>query len=216
MPLSAAVPVLENFGFTVLKEVPTRLDGITCHIHEFLLGVDSATTADALMARTELAETAHGRRVSGNATENDAFNQLIVAAGLDPRSALLFRAWFRYMRQAGHAYGIQTVVDALKRAPTIAALIVSLFDALHDPDQRSESAAAIADAAIDEALLGVGAIDDDRILRWLRTLVKAILRTNAFSPAAREALAFKLDSSSRCRAFPLLFRGVRSVSIRLG
>jgi glutamate dehydrogenase len=145
------------------------------------------------MARAELAETALADVLSGN-TENDPFNQLIVAAGLDPRSALLFRAWFRYMRQAGLAYGIQTVVDALKRAPAIAGLIVSLFDALHDPDKRSEGAAAIADAAIDEALLGVSAIDDDRILRWLRTLVKAVLRTNAFSPAAAEALAFKLDS----------------------
>ena len=32
------VPVLENFGFRVLKETPTRLDGTSeGHIHEFLV-----------------------------------------------------------------------------------------------------------------------------------------------------------------------------------
>ncbi|NEK71025.1 MAG: NAD-glutamate dehydrogenase, partial [Xanthomonas perforans] len=37
-------------------------------------------------------------------------------------------------------------------------------------------------------------IDDDRILRAYRNLIAACLRTNAFAPAAAEALAFKLDS----------------------
>ena len=37
-------------------------------------------------------------------------------------------------------------------------------------------------------------IDDDRILRQMRAVVGATLRTNAFAPAAAEALAFKIDS----------------------
>ena len=41
----------------------------------------------------------------------------------------------------------------------------------------------------------VRSIDDDRILRRLRALVEAIVRTNAFAPAATEALAFKINSS---------------------
>ena len=48
---------------------------------------------------------------------------------------------------------------------------------------------------IDDALANVRSIDDDRILRRLRSLVEAILRTNAFAPAAEEALAFKINSS---------------------
>ncbi|MEO5640226.1 MAG: NAD-glutamate dehydrogenase domain-containing protein, partial [Sphingomicrobium sp.] len=38
-------------------------------------------------------------------------------------------------------------------------------------------------------------IDDDRILRRLFALVEAIVRTNAFAPAAKDALAFKIDSA---------------------
>jgi glutamate dehydrogenase len=41
----------------------------------------------------------------------------------------------------------------------------------------------------------VAAINDDRLLRSFRALVEAILRTNAFAPAAAEALAFKIDSA---------------------
>ena len=196
MPLSAAVPVLENFGFAVLKEVPTRLmSDADAHIHEFLLSTDSAEAAETLLARADMAEQALAAVLEAK-VENDAFNQLIVAAGLDPRGVLLFRAWFRYMRQTGLAYGIQTVVDALKRAPQAAHAIIALFDAIHDPRHGSEDAAGVADAMIDAALTKVGAIDDDRILRWLRTLVKSVLRTNAFTPAADEALAFKIESKS--------------------
>ena len=65
--------------------------------------------------------------------ENDAFNRLIVDAGLSPASALLFRAWFRYLRQAGLGYSMATVVDALRRAPRVSAALVERFAAAHDP-----------------------------------------------------------------------------------
>ena len=48
---------------------------------------------------------------------------------------------------------------------------------------------------LDRSLAKVRSIDDDRILRRLRALVEAIVRTNAFAPAAEEALAFKINSS---------------------
>src|SRR3546814_8204782 len=38
-------------------------------------------------------------------------------------------------------------------------------------------------------------IDEDRILRLFNAGIGATLRTNAFAPAAAEALAFKIDSS---------------------
>ncbi|MEI9928861.1 MAG: NAD-glutamate dehydrogenase domain-containing protein [Sphingomonas sp.] len=52
-----------------------------------------------------------------------------------------------------------------------------------------------AEQAIAAGLDEVSAIDDDRILRTIRGVVLATLRTNAFAPAAAEALAFKMDSA---------------------
>ena len=64
---------------------------------------------------------------------------------------------------------------------------------------------------LDHALAKVRSIDDDRILRRLRALVEAIVRTNAFAPAADEALAFKIDSRW-CRACRRRCRGAKSGS----
>jgi glutamate dehydrogenase len=72
-----------------------------------------------------------------------------------------------------------------------------LFVACHDPDfqQDREAAAAEANEAIRIGLSHVAAINDDRLLRLYWAAFGAILRTNAFAPAAREALAFKFDSA---------------------
>ncbi|HEV2745695.1 MAG TPA: NAD-glutamate dehydrogenase domain-containing protein [Allosphingosinicella sp.] len=197
IPLSEAVPVLENFGFRVLDEQPTPLDaGDLGYIHDFALEVTGGVDAAAVLERGEVVERAIAA-VLENRAENDGFNQLLVGAGLGPRDVVLFRAWFRYLRQTGIAYSLMTVVDALRRAPAVARGLISLFDAQHDPALAAGRDAAVreAEAAINRGLAHVAAIDEDRILRLIRGVVTATLRTNAFAESGAEALAFKLDSA---------------------
>jgi glutamate dehydrogenase len=196
VPLSEAVPVLENFGFKVLKETPTRLEGeAKAHIHEFVLQTADGSPRADLLARAEIIEHVVGDVLEGW-SENDVFNQLIVAVGLKPRDVVLLRAWFRYLRQTGLSYSMITVVEALRRAPDVTRCLIGLFNAMHEPglSAREEGIAAV-QANIDEHLARVAAIDEDRILRLFRGVIGACLRTNAFSPAADEALAFKLESA---------------------
>jgi glutamate dehydrogenase len=193
VPLSSAVPALENFGFRVMEEVPATLDEGLGDISDFLLELDEGQVPEALLARAEVIEPAIAAVLSGSA-ENDQFNRLVVTNSMQPHEAVLFRAWFRYLRQTGLSYGLQTVVDALRRAPAVARGIIDFFDARHNPANCSEGAADAALACIETGLAGVQAADDDRILRMIRSVVAATLRTNAFAPAAGEALAFKLDS----------------------
>jgi glutamate dehydrogenase len=195
IPLSDAVPVFENFGFRVLEERPWALDeGRLGYIHEFLLETRSGDAAGVL-DRASLVERAIADVLEGKA-ENDGFNQLLVATGIAQRDVVLFRAWFRYLRQGGLSYSMQTVVDALRRAPEVTRGLIQLFDALHDPSARNgrEAATTAAEDVIRQALARVAAIDEDRILRLFLAVIRAVLRTNAFAPAGREALAFKLDS----------------------
>jgi glutamate dehydrogenase len=197
MPLSDVVPVLENFGFDVIEQVPTPLDGgKLAYIHDFHLGLRGGGDSAPVFNRAATIQTALSQVLDGTA-ENDAFNQLITLAGLEPRAVVWLRAWFRYLRQTGLAYGIPTVVAALGNHSGIARAIVDLFVALHDPAYEGDrtKAAAKLDASINEGLGKVSAIDEDRILRLFRSVVKATLRTNAFALAASEALAFKLDSA---------------------
>jgi len=191
------VPVLENFGFRVLEEMPTALrDGSLGYIHDFRLELPAETDISAIMARVDKIELAIAR-VLGKASEDDEFNQLVLFAGLDTRPVVWLRAWFRYVRQTGSSFGLLTVVDALRRAPKATAALIGLFVAAHDPGAARGRDAAVARSCeeFDDALAGVRSIDDDRILRRLRALVEAILRTNAFAPAAGEAVAFKINSS---------------------
>ena len=196
IPLSDAIPVLENFGFRVLAEIPIELEGETqAHIHDCLLEMAGGVSVDDVMARAGIIEQAIADVLAGKG-ENDAFNQLVLYAGLEPRPVVWLRAWFRYMRQTGVAFSLATVVDALRRAPKAADALVSLFTAYHDPKASTGRDAAVKSAAaeFDDALNDVRGIDDDRILRQMRAVVGATLRTNAFAPQAAEALAFKIDS----------------------
>jgi len=187
LALSDAVPVLENFGFRVIEEIPTALtDEAQSYVHEFVVDAGGPLSSNPHILEDAIAAVLEGK------AENDAFNRLIVDAAMNPQSVVLYRAWFRYLRQAGMAYGLTTVVDALRRAPDVAIALIDRFTAAHDP--RSTESTSQADRAIDSGLEAVSAIDDDRILRSILGVIHATLRTNAFAPAAAEALAFKLDS----------------------
>jgi len=197
IPLSDAVPVLENFGFRVLEEMPSQVGagGAIGYIHDFRLELPDADI-DAIMARAPQIEATLSSVFSREA-ENDEFNQLVLFAGLDTQPVVWLRSWFRYLRQTGSSFGLVTVVDALRRAPKATAALVGLFTALHDPSVKRGRDEKVAQLRIDfdDALTAVRSIDDDRILRRLRALVEAVLRTNAFSQKPDEALAFKINSS---------------------
>ena len=201
IPLSDAVPVLENFGLRVIEEFPFDLDGGKHGwIHDFLLEVQGdgpAPDLDVIRDRVEAAL----RQVLLGAQENDAFNALVIGCGLDSETTGWLRAYFRYLRQTGIAYGLTTVVDALRRYPALTNDIVALFRARFGLAIADRDAAVAAIAArIHDGLGDVKAIDDDQILQLYRAVIAATLRTNAFVPGRPEALAFKLDS----RAVPNL------------
>ena len=201
LALSDAVPALENFGFKVIEDNPTDLDPAgggsqLGAIHDFQLALPAGQDPAALLARADAIEAAIAAVLNGGA-EDDAFNRLIVATALSAREAEWLRAWYRYLRQAGMAFGIPTVVDALQSAAAVTRGVLGLFRARHDPDFSGsrDAAAAAAQDAMREGLAKVTAINDDRLLRAYRATVEAMLRTNAFAPAGQDALAFKFDSA---------------------
>jgi glutamate dehydrogenase len=195
--LSDAVPALENFGFMVLSEVPTRLaEGALGTIHEYTLVLPQGTAAGTLMERSGQIEAAIAEVLNGH-SENDPFNRLVVANGIGAQEAIWLRAIYRYLRQTGVNFTIYPVVDALEGAGDVTAAMIDLFKGRHDPAFQGDREGAIdsALAAFNRGLAKVSAINDDRLLRRYRAVIDAVLRTNAFAPASEEALAFKIDSS---------------------
>ena len=139
-----------------------------------LLDDRAAATADAGAGARRGGRARRSPRCSKARPRTTPFNQLIVAAGLEPRDVVLFRAWFRYLRQTGLSYRMVTVVEALRRAP----------DVDHGPDRpvrrdarsrrsraRARRRSQAAERAIDDGLAEVAAIDEDRILRLIRGVI---------------------------------------------
>ncbi len=200
--LSEAVPALENFGFRAIEELSTPVgpDGSLGHIQRFVIERQDGGPAAPVLERAAIVAETLEAVLEGRA-ENDRFAELIVTTSLAPRDVVLLRALFRYLRQTGSAYGLSTVADSLRREAGISELLIRLFNQLHDPSLSgpalagSQEAVEAINADIDRALEDVTGIDDDRIMRLYRSVVMATLRTNAFTPAAQEALAFKIDSA---------------------
>src|SRR5437773_3410101 len=173
--------------------MPTALTGGIGHIHDFRVEIGGEGDIDAILERIPDIERSIAGVLRGT-SENDEFNQLVLYAGLGTQAVVWLRAWFRYLRQTGSSFGLVTIVDALRRAPGATRALIGLFVAAHDPGvgRREQKVEKFRDD-LDASLAKIRSIDDDRILRRLRALVEAMVRTNAFAPAAEEALAVKIN-----------------------
>ena len=241
IPLSEALPMLENMGVRMLAEHVYTLEseGRELTIHDFELKPKAALAFDvmALGGRFERAFEALWR---GQA-ESDGFNNLVLAAQIDWRQVAMLRGYCKYLLQTGVAFSQSYMEDALNRYPAIAGLLVELFLAKFDPRRESLSAderkaagaalaaemAALIPAALQQAQPGlidglvaalslpraeqaqrieeaiglllenVASLDDDRILRSFKALIRATLRTSFFQKwdgQHRPYISYKFDS----------------------
>ncbi len=193
--LSDVVPALENFGFRVIGELSTMLDdGRIGAIQKYVLKADAGIDLVRILAHPQVIETAIASVIQG-ISENDRFNRLTIDLELAAFDVAILRAIFRYLRQVGLAYGLQTVVDALRRAPDVTRMVLRVFAVRHQPGLQTSASETDLVKTISRGLTRISALDDDRILRAYRDVVLAVLRTNAFAPAGQIALAFKIDSA---------------------
>jgi glutamate dehydrogenase len=212
--LSEVVPILENMGMQVLTERPYRLgrvDGRELWVHDLGLvhaapgGLDPRVSG----ARIEEAFLA----VMNGRAENDAFNQLVLDAGLDWRQASVLRAYGHYMKQLRHPASRDFVATTLVRHPQVARALSDLFRLRFDPAltvpllQRKEEGDALA-GRIRGMLESVAQLNEDQALRSLLALVLATVRTGVYrrqgAPAEADCVSFKFD----CAAVPGMPRPV--------
>jgi glutamate dehydrogenase len=200
--LSDVLPILENLGLRVVAEEPFRIEtrsegAVWVHVFELAGGAIAGRVPAFVRDRFEEALVAAwtGR------IENDGFNRLVLAAGLDARQIVILRLYSKLLRQAGSAFSQAYMEDTLVRHPDIARRLVQLFEIRLDPARAFGAAlATIGEVqAIDHALDRVGSLDEDRILRRYLTLVLKTTRTNFYQKLpngeAKPYLAVKLASS---------------------
>ena len=202
MSLARVLPLLEHMGIEVIQERPfeiTPRQGVGAYVLDFSVVLPDHAVVDRLGERFTRAFAA----AWSGACEVDRFNALIVCAGLTWQEARLLRAMSRYVRQLGSPHGIEGMQQALQAQPRLARLLVELFHARSDPHRAKASGAegdstVALQAQIEEELVAVPSLDQDRVIRHLLSVVLATLRTNAYRPECQAggALALKIDSSS--------------------
>ncbi len=207
MTLSKVIPTIENLGLSVLQEASHQVspygdDKECCWIHDFNTEQSSGQPIALDEVKEAFEETILA--VLEGRTEDDGFNELVLTAGVNWREAWLLRAAAKHHLQAGFAYSLIYIQEALANHPSIARLLITAFHARFNPDGPSNADARIkdveaADDAIEEALNDVASLDEDRIIRRYRTLFAAITRTNYYQRlpdgSVKTYISFKVDSS---------------------
>lgn len=203
IPLSARVPLLENMGFRVINERTYRLtpaDLPMSYLHEMTLKTtkeQEVLLTDDLQQRLEALFLA----IWKGRAENDGYNSLALTAGLGWRDIAVVRALSRYLRQAGIRFSEDYMWTTLNNYPEITANLVKLFHRRFMPSinkkDRADSVAQI-EEQISAALESVTSLDDDRILRRFKNVIKSILRTNFYqvdrNGQPKPTFSFKINS----------------------
>jgi glutamate dehydrogenase len=204
LPLSEAIPVLENMGLNVIDEIPHRVapEGaeVAVYIHDFGM-VSRRDEPVPLSEVREKFEGVFGRVLSGE-VEDDGLNHLVILSCLSWREILILRAYSRFLRQAGTAFSLAYMEETFAHNPKVARLLVDLFEVRLSPRVGGKRAVRTLEisVAIDEVLETVPSLDEDRILRRFHDFIRNTLRTNYYQTDSegnpKPYLALKLDSQA--------------------
>ncbi|MDQ2994982.1 MAG: NAD-glutamate dehydrogenase, partial [Pseudomonadota bacterium] len=199
IPLSDAIPMLENMGLRVMGEQPyeLKLDGRVVWLNDFLMYYreDTPMNVDDIKERFQIAFYKVWKGVAGN----DSFNRLVLAAKLSWTEVRILRAYAKHLHQTGFPLSQHYIESAFTNNPDIARDVVSLFMARFDPTLAKNREKIVQEILekIQAALQKVSSLDEDRIIHRYLDVIQATLRTNYFQMDAaghhKNYLSYKID-----------------------
>ncbi|MDP1604658.1 MAG: NAD-glutamate dehydrogenase [Legionella sp.] len=183
IPLSDVLPIIERLGMRAISERPYVLkfnDGKITYINDFALLYTREMSFDIDEIK-DLFQNAFASVWLGEA-ENDGFNQLVLAAGLNWRQVAVLRTYARYFKQIGFTFSQEYIESSLNNNALIAKKLVRLFEIRFNPRESSARDSLFTEQvdSIFSALDGVDNLDEDRIIRLYVQVITATLRTNFY------------------------------------
>jgi glutamate dehydrogenase len=203
--LSHLLPMLQCMGVLVLEERPftvVRPDGLKVWIYQFKIRPDASMPDSATQQEWDATAQRFADAVTAiwqGRAEIDRFNELVLRAGLTWQQVAVLRAYAKYLRQAAFPYSQSHIESVLNGNPGTARSLVTLFEAMFDPDSTDKGLDALAAAdAVTADIDALVSLDTDRVLRAFASMIQATLRTNFFvtspdSAHAQNVLSLKLN-----------------------
>jgi len=181
--LSDVLPIIENMGLKAISERPFCLkleDGATCWINEFTMSYHDADNLDIDSIRENF-QTSF-LKIWDNSAENDGFNKLVIASGLDWRQVVMLRAYAKFFKQMGINYSHDYIESALLHNINLVKKLSAYFETRFNPNfngnrevqQKQISAEMLHD------LEQVSNLDEDKIFRQYIAVIENTLRTNFY------------------------------------
>ncbi|ABD46338.1 NAD-glutamate dehydrogenase [Neorickettsia sennetsu] len=194
LELYQLILVIENMAMEVVEHNCYKIKcAPTVMIHHFLLKSGEEMLFPLSQIKNKFEDSL--LRILNKQLENDAYNALIVLAGLSWREVVLLRAFAGYLKQVSFKYNPAYIQAALSHVPEAAVLIVQMFHVRFsqevDDTVRSEKTE-ILKAKLEELLSSVSNLIYDNIIRGLAGLCFAILRTNYYMN--KEYISIKVSS----------------------
>ncbi|MGH7799996.1 MAG: NAD-glutamate dehydrogenase [Thermodesulfobacteriota bacterium] len=200
IPLSDVLPMLENMSLKVIEEHPYEIEPrkvSSVWIHDFSM-IHAQGLELELDQVKDIFQDAFAHIWRGE-VEDDGFNRLVLGAELTWRETVLLRAYCKYLLQTRIPFSQAYMEQSLAGNPTIARLLVRLFNARLNPTEQKKTEVETKRliAEIEDALDLVPNLDEDRILRHFLNAIQATSRTNYFQKCRdgrpRPYLSFKFD-----------------------
>ncbi|KTD55952.1 NAD-glutamate dehydrogenase [Legionella sainthelensi] len=202
IPLSDILPILENMGLRTYTERPYRIE---INQNEVIwIGDFNVTYTRSNLLPLDKVKAIFNEaliKISTGACENDGFNKLILGAGLSWREIIIIRAYAKYMQQIGFRFSKQYIEKTVDTYALIAKKLIQLFYLKFSLKQNStiQKEKIALEHEIQTDIDAINSLDEDHIVRYFWSLIKATLRTNYFQHNSegqlKEYLSLKLDST---------------------
>lgn len=202
--LSDVLPILESLGLHVISERPYMLkykDGSISWVNDFSMHYAQEDNF-SLEQLKELFQDAFANIWAGHA-ENDKFNLLVLAAGLDWRQVSVLRTYAKYFKQIGLPFSQHYIEKALYNNLKISSKLIELFEIQFNPEFQNEKRDHDFNLLVSELLTdldSVSNLDEDKIIRQYIQTISSTLRTNFYQTdpngKPKPYLSMKLNSKT--------------------
>ncbi|MBU1659208.1 NAD-glutamate dehydrogenase [bacterium] len=192
--LSTIVPILHDFGFTIIDEVSYKIakNKKDIYINRFNLKLDD--NEKIIKSKCNI-EQVISDSLSGVIFSRCKLFSLVYHEDLSIRKVMLLRAFIEYIDQSVISLNQGAILHTITHYSEISKLFVEYFCAKFDPKlSKREKLMKDLESAIEAKIKDVPNIMDDKILKLTYSLLKNLLRTNYF--LKNEAISFKIDTKS--------------------